>query len=101
MKIENPLIPTAHLYEATLNLTPAQIDQIKRWRELDNESLSGEPEPEPPMGLTYGEAAVVAEFHDAFEAGDAEYEWDVDHEEDMQSLVKKGIIKLGPASPVQ
>jgi hypothetical protein len=53
------------------------------------------------MGLTYGEAAVVAEFHDAFEAGDAEYEWDVDHEEDMQSLVKKGIIKLGPASPVQ
>jgi hypothetical protein len=97
VKIENPLIPGAQLREATLNLTPAQIDEIKQWRELDEAGES----PEPPMGLTYGEAASVAEFNDAFEAGEAEYEWDDGEEEDMQSLVTKGIIKLGPAAPVQ
>lgn len=65
------------------------------------QAILGYDVPEPQMQLEHGEAAALAEYIDAFEAGEAEYKWDVTYEKHMPSLVNKGLILIGPAEPVQ
>jgi hypothetical protein len=127
VKIDNPLIPVdlgrgPQMIEARLNVPVHLLEQIDRYNRRTEEIYAalkadfviGENQDdleaeiddwvwhfdEATGDLDYLEMGVLADFKKALDAGEPEYLCDVSLDDAMQSVVRKGLIQIGP-EPVQ